>query len=398
MRAYVALCLLRVLLIASPGYIHPDEFFQSGEVFVPENRPWEFQPQHALRTPVLPWLLYRVPQTLLSVWWAPRVVALCLSFVVDWFVWVSTGRDETRLLLLASSWPMLVLQSRSFSNGIEAVCVAAIALLRDSPWLVGVVGATGLFARFTFPLFALPFLKLPPRWTSIVAALIVAGAFVAVDSQFYGRAVVTPWNALAYNSVTENVAAHGLHPRYLHALVNLPLLLGPIVVSHLRPSPYWIFPLVLLSISPHQEPRFLLPLVSSAIATCNCDWTLSRLQWATHLAHHGVAAFVFGILHHGGVVPSVRALTAGQHAVYWKTYPPPVHILQAENVTVVDAKGAPFEEAFAQIRDLLVAPITAVPRDASLVRGQCWGWHVSFENFAWRPSEWQLCQWRKRGV
>ncbi len=398
MRVYVALCVLRALLIASPGYIHPDEFFQSGEAFVRENRPWEFLPQHALRTPVLPWLLYRVPQQVLRVWWAPRVVALGLSFVVDWFVWLWTGRDATRLLLLASSWPLLVLQSRSFSNGVEAVCVAAVALLRESPWMVGAVGATGLFARFTFPLFALPFLKLPPRLASIAAAIAVAAAFVSLDSRFFGRFVVTPWNALAYNAQTENVAAHGLHPRYLHALVNLPMLLGPVVVSRLRPSPFWIVPLLLLSVSPHQEPRFLLPLVASAVATCDTATPFSRLQWGGHLLYHGAATVFFGILHQGGVVPSVRALTAGQHAVYWKTYPPPLHLLRAANVTVVDAKGAPFDEAVAMVRDVLLAPVAAVPRGAPLERGQCWRWHLSTENWAWSPSDWQLCEWRSKGA
>jgi GPI mannosyltransferase 4 len=38
--------------------------------------------------------------------------------------------------------------------------------------------------------------------------------------------VLTPWNALAYNSRASNLAAHGLHPRVTHAAVNMPLLFG----------------------------------------------------------------------------------------------------------------------------------------------------------------------------
>lgn len=63
--------------------------------------------------------------------------------------------------------------------------------------------------------------------------------FVVVDSLYYGfltlsdidyldlsinNFVVTPVNFLRYNSLSNNTAAHGEHPRYLHLLVNIPLL------------------------------------------------------------------------------------------------------------------------------------------------------------------------------
>jgi phosphatidylinositol glycan class Z len=36
--------------------------------------------------------------------------------------------------------------------------------------------------------------------------------------------VVTPFNFLKYNSITENLKNHGIHPRFLHLIVNVPLL------------------------------------------------------------------------------------------------------------------------------------------------------------------------------
>jgi phosphatidylinositol glycan class Z len=33
-----------------------------------------------------------------------------------------------------------------------------------------------------------------------------------------------------YNVKTENLSEHGLHPRYLHLLVNMPLLFGPLAL------------------------------------------------------------------------------------------------------------------------------------------------------------------------
>ncbi|KAF5279809.1 hypothetical protein FQA39_LY18231 [Lamprigera yunnana] len=126
--------------------------------------------------------------------------------------------------------------------------------------------------------------------------------FVTVDSFFFGyltwgeigsseisinNFVVTPWNFIKYNSKASNLAQHGLHPHYLHAFVNLPLLFSILafmwysnLADHLRsisrnkfhylPSMRSIrglmtmsilFPLGILSIFPHQEPRFLIPLL-----------------------------------------------------------------------------------------------------------------------------------------
>lgn len=56
--AYLALAGLRCLLLLAPGYVHPDEFFQGGqELFAGLLLgvrgclvPWEFRPQHAVRS------------------------------------------------------------------------------------------------------------------------------------------------------------------------------------------------------------------------------------------------------------------------------------------------------------------------------------------------------------
>lgn len=42
---------------------------------------------------------------------------------------------------------------------------------------------------------------------------------------------ITPLNFLRYNFHTDNLAKHGLHPRYLHLLVNIPLLYNVLGVS-----------------------------------------------------------------------------------------------------------------------------------------------------------------------
>ena len=45
--------------------------------------------------------------------------------------------------------------------------------------------------------------------------------------------MLTPLNNILYNAKVENLKEHGLHPRYLHFLVNFPLLYGPLSTSTL---------------------------------------------------------------------------------------------------------------------------------------------------------------------
>ncbi|XP_014472747.1 PREDICTED: GPI mannosyltransferase 4 [Dinoponera quadriceps] len=136
----------------------------------------------------------------------------------------------------------------------------------------------------------------------ILCGLPAALFFILVDSFYFGyltmgeigkleigmnNFVVTPLNFLRYNVNTKNLATHGLHPRFLHALVNVPLLfsvLGVVALSRFAKMVYsglnaqwlqlprlqsivgmmtctFVVPLALLSLFPHQEPRFIIPVL-----------------------------------------------------------------------------------------------------------------------------------------
>lgn len=45
-----------------------------------------------------------------------------------------------------------------------------------------------------------------------------------------GDIVITPLNNLLYNMNTENLSLHGIHPRYTHFAINMPLLYGPLFI------------------------------------------------------------------------------------------------------------------------------------------------------------------------
>ena len=110
----------------------------------------------------------------------------------------------------------------------------------------------GLFTRITFITFVLPILihiayEMVTRrnhrdgfslssWIGLitppfVAAITTASALVALDSFYFRGSILdltfTPYNFLVYNLSPENLAEHGIHPRWLHLVVNLPMILGP---------------------------------------------------------------------------------------------------------------------------------------------------------------------------
>lgn len=75
----------------------------------------------------------------------------------------------------------------------------------------------------------------------ILCGIPAAVGIILADSFYYGyltlgeivnfevgieNFVVTPVNFLRYNLVEENLREHGLHPRWLHFVVNVPLLFG----------------------------------------------------------------------------------------------------------------------------------------------------------------------------
>ncbi|XP_057331730.1 GPI mannosyltransferase 4 [Microplitis mediator] len=180
------------------------------------------------------------------------------------------------------------------------------------------------------------------------------GEIINLDIGFK-NIIVTPLNFLRYNSVTDNLADHGLHPRFLHFLVNVPLLfnilgiIGLIVglkMCHGITKRQWlelpriqsieslmtacfIVPIGLLSVFPHQEPRFIIPTIfpivylyspiieksNKKIAACkNTEQVVRlvqknigvrRLQYLWGISNILLIIF-YGFLHQGGVLPLTR--------------------------------------------------------------------------------------------
>ena len=435
MALIVALIALRVACAFAPGYVHPDEWFQSNEVTASDvfghstRVPWEYAGDVApARSVVSAYLssgvayaacaLLGIEGSARVVTYAPRVTTCVASCVVDLSVRACAremGVDARRAgWFVASSWVTLVLLVRPFSNAWETFTLAACALAAASDCnaivrcaLVGAIGMLGVFIRFTSAVYIAPwalFAVLKAREVSVVAgafgatagvvaATATATACIVIDTAYFTKLklsdnalwvpsnwVITPWNSLAYNSKTENLSEHGLHPRWLHAAVNGPMMFGPLwVVLMFRllrgrissgvKSPVLLYvlwvtvllPLVALSLAPHQEPRFLAPMlvpvcVLSALYVEDEDADDAkqkkpkRLLVTLWIVFNAVLAALFGVLHQGGVTSSVRALpqlqptTGSARALFWKTYTPPRSLLAQkphhERIHIIDLAGA----------------------------------------------------------
>ena len=189
--------------------------------------------------------------------------------------------------------------------------------------------------------------------TSVLAAIVTDTEFYVRPqklSNIFERPVLTPLNSLIYNTSVSSLSEHGLHPRYQHFLVNFPLLLLPALpLLILRPPRLLtnarfisaISATAILSIIPHQEARFLIPIVPLLLScihfpTLGLRFRLSRIFIVTWIAFNLTLGIIYGRYHQAGVVP--MQLWLGEHRtdlgftgsaeiIWWKTYSPPVWLL-----------------------------------------------------------------------
>lgn len=343
------------------------------------------------------------------------------------------------MILVATSQVTLAYYTHPFSNSFESVLLSLCLFLfvkhtenpsNKNSYFLGALFSLGVFTRITFPLYTSPigvlFLvdSFKRREVSYVISLamgIITFAMfcITADSVYYGflsvtlkdqdfenanhfistllnplsvidiRAkgslIVTPINNLLYNTNMNNLQQHGIHPRYTHLTVNLPLLFGPLIVQTFFESPsvfkrgtsgpntrfFWLLisivltSVVGLSIVPHQEARFLCPLLLPLVLIYT--WKQPRLStsfWITWVLFNVITTYVFGVVHQGGVVPVMRFLnyqTSNIHGcyvlknedltcglrgegdnfggynittnlVFYKTYMPPQHLLVKPSV------------------------------------------------------------------
>ena len=324
----------------------------------------------------------------------------------------------------------LEVQYKKAANALERVQIAKmqkkipVHKYNHSLW-IGALFALGVFNRPTFMLYALipmffwmqrgMFLRkvglsdFHDRMSSLLPTFIIMAILIVIsDTLFYRgwsltNVVMTPLNFIAYNMDHSNLASHGLHPWYLHSAVNIPMLfnvlglgglylvsraLVVVVISPWTSKPKlfdfngllifsFAVPLLTLSLTPHQEPRFLLPLLVPLVLLLGPFLLRRRGVSAKALrsfwyAGNAVCVLFFGFFHQGGIyetqhwlhrhVHHERARGTHTHLLYFHTYMPPMSLLalphrasiidqangtryqRGRTVFFEDLGGAPLEE------------------------------------------------------
>ncbi|KAI5951499.1 SMP3 [Candida jiufengensis] len=414
----------RFIFTLSNSYIHPDEHFQSIEVLsstilgYSTNLPWEFTsdlparsyaPLYIIYGPILYFIkFFNLQLTPIQIWYILRLQVCIISWLLIDFClyWMLPTKQERikALFFTSTSFVSLVFQNHLFSNSIETVLLLAVVYILDdlryiqeqkdlenmnktkTLLVLGALLSFGIFNRITFPAFLIL-----PSWylltyvythlSSIIPLtlgfILPTIAFVLLDTYLYNSSsyVIAPLNNLLYNSSYANLSIHGIHPFYTHVLVNLPQLIGPGLVFmlskvYIKTTPFLtiLSGLIFLSIFPHQELRFLIPLLP--LCCCCFDLTQKFVKpWMVHLWYifNIGMSLLMGVFHQGGVVPALEYIRENdlQGVHIWKnTYSPPSWILgsqsietitlkqkinNSKNFTMIDAMGSSIENITNQI-------------------------------------------------
>lgn len=235
--------------------------------------------------------------------------------------------------------------------------------------------------------------------TFVLSGCFFALVAIAVDTSYYRpeidtflgairNPVITPLNNFVYNSATENLSKHGIHPLYQHVLANLPQLLGPayplLFFCYRRSFRLYsaVSAIVVLSLFPHQEARFLTPAIPLLLSSVRLPNRLGRTWIASWVVFNVIMGLLMGRYHQGGVVPAQIHISTQPditHAFWWKTYSPPIWLLDGKKIETADMMGMPFQDVDAVLKTavacgpasqgiVLAAPASATALD-KLVNG-----------------------------
>lgn len=380
MLAVVAALLLSVF---SFSYIHPDEHFQSIEILLWKwnpnafgvTIPWEFAQGARSFAPLFLWYLPLYP-IISSYQPAYNPLHLLVVFrVYNYLMYVGIlafvlkknycnnkkQKYYNTFILVFTSHITISYQTHTFSNGIETnLLLLAMYLIhkllksqkrnRLFSLALGTILAVGIFNRVTFASFLfLPLLKLamnssiPKNIQILIPAgfmfLLVSYVQIKVDTYFFksDSLVVSPIVNLTYNVNSANLSIHGLHPRFTHFLVNIPQMLGPLTIPliswRVLKLDIWVLSIIgglsILSIFPHQELRFLIPLMPIfCIVLVSQRLRIPKILFKAWFLFNITMYVVMGVLHQAGNImffqqkDLAKSVESSVH-IWWKTYSPP---------------------------------------------------------------------------
>ncbi|KAF9947597.1 hypothetical protein BGZ72_010430 [Mortierella alpina] len=348
---YLLLLAFRIFNALSPGYIHPDEFFQSAEITAGNifgldvNIPWEYKPELPCRSILIPVITTGIPYLLLKAWFGTdpdyfvtsralfitqRLAFVLISLIIGVLFAVGTF---TRITFVVYGFPLgvmfLYLNFKAAFTKNQSIVAAASRFITACLPLAAGLAATSAFAVLIDSIY---FHKLIIYNISNGIRLSLRDILITHPKDWHqlsykGSLTLTMWNNLRYNLDEKNLAEHGLHPRFFHLFLNFPVLFGNLaliavatLVQKCRAGEWssqsrlvtalsysGIFGIGVLSSMPHQEARFLTPLILPLIVSLSGRISkLGRKFWPLWLLGNGIMALVLGLFHQSGLVPAME--------------------------------------------------------------------------------------------
>jgi len=334
-------------------------------------------------------------------------------------------------LLFRSSHVTLVFMIRTFSNTVETfLYILTMYIIKkmhlksnDGNYIIdkftlGLIFSFGFFIRPSFVAFFLAasithgihLVALNPMLQAIqkgmnfniflIVGFIIGGTFnIFVDNYYFGtQNEVTPLNLIEYNADINNLNHHGIHPRFLHFIVNMMLLFGPIYIIFILVSfktvlscmqqadgvssffrylkskevlLLTVVPVCIMSFIPHQEPRYIIPviipLLFSTIPIIKQKAADKKLFWIVWFLFNLIGVVWYGFLHQGGLIPALtrisqnvtnrnKTMSVENHFIFWKTYLVPRHLSSFhkddEAFSVYDLSGSGVENVTFTIKQI----------------------------------------------
>ncbi|XP_055373326.1 GPI mannosyltransferase 3 [Condylostylus longicornis] len=246
---------------------------------------------------------------------SPRFLQALLSSYADYRFYIWTGKKKWSIFLLLITFFWFYCGSRTLANTFETA-LSTIALSyfpwdkRDKTsylWFVG----TCCYIRPTAAIVWLPLclnhlLSTKLSKTELILkrfvpiGLIIFSIGIAIDSYFYGKLILTPWEFIKFNYLLGIGSFYGTHPWHWYFLTGLPSILGvnylPFligVIQTIRNKEMYIIrkqllitifiTLITYSIFQHKEFRFiliLLPLCLYISVDTLVRWSYKASKWA----------------------------------------------------------------------------------------------------------------------
>lgn len=334
---------------------------------------------------------------------APALCLLATSFVM--LVFYTRTFSNTAEAILFALLLMLVVSAISNSNTLRTrkdrlryfsigVVVGAGILIRPTFVSFASVPLACLLLdicalKWTFDTRIIKFIAHIFRYCTCLGlgSILTMLVLIIADSHYFGylqkrQFVVTLVNFILYNLDTSSLKQHGLHPRMTHFLINMPLLYGPLALAlyvfvvhavikrkfvdcarillsgrkkedkgsdDYQSYLIWnmllcssLVPVVLLSFIPHQEPRFITPVLIPLVILFSQNLfrsSVTPLRLLSWCIWNILGCVLFGMLHQGGVYPCLahlqeylcnvksQTLKTTYHVTFYHSYMPPQHLL-----------------------------------------------------------------------